>query len=127
LLKDRRCQPALAHLTSKTVTKPGIGPRVAAQEEDRMKELTKIIVGGASTVALAGGIGAGLAYADTPSDEPTASPSVTPASSPPETPSAKSSGKRDQNGDRRQFARIAGTCWHAHYMARSPLRARSIG
>jgi hypothetical protein len=70
-----------------------------------MKELTKIIVVGASTIALAGGIGAGLAYADTPSDEPTASPSVTPASSPTETPSAKSSGKGDQNGDRRQFAR----------------------
>jgi hypothetical protein len=70
-----------------------------------MKELTKIMVAGASTVALAGGIGGGLAYAHTPSDEPTASPSVTPASSPMETPSAKSSGKRDQNGDRRQFAR----------------------
>jgi hypothetical protein len=33
-----------------------------------MKDLTKIIVAGASTVALAGGIGAGLAYADTPTD-----------------------------------------------------------
>jgi hypothetical protein len=75
------------------------------KEEDRMKELTKIIVAGASTVALAGGIGAGLAYADTPSDEPTASPSVTPASGPTETPSARSSGKREQKGDRRQFAR----------------------
>ncbi|HEX5907487.1 MAG TPA: hypothetical protein VFY56_10760 [Propionibacteriaceae bacterium] len=33
-----------------------------------MKDLTKIIVAGAGTAALAGGIGAGLAYADTPTD-----------------------------------------------------------
>ena len=33
-----------------------------------MKQLTKIIVAGVSTAALAGGIGAGLAYADTPTD-----------------------------------------------------------
>ena len=36
-------------------------------------KIPKIIVAGVSTVALVGGIGAGLAYADTPSDEPTSS------------------------------------------------------
>jgi hypothetical protein len=66
-----------------------------------MKELTKILVAGASTVALAGGIGAGLAYADTPSDEPTASPTA--ASSPTE-PTAKPS-KGGQNGERRGLVR----------------------
>jgi hypothetical protein len=66
-----------------------------------MKEITKIIVAGASTVALAGGIGAGLAYADTPSDEPTTSPTT--RSSPTE-PTAKPS-KGDQNGQRRGFVR----------------------
>ena len=40
-----------------------------------MKELRKIIVAGVGTAALAGGIGAGLAYADTPTDgDPTARP-----------------------------------------------------
>ncbi len=67
-------------------------------------ELTKIIVAGVSTVALAGGIGAGLAYADTPPDEPTSSPTVTSTSSPTETtPAAEPKGKRDQNGLRRPF------------------------
>jgi hypothetical protein len=70
-----------------------------------MKELTKIIVAGASTVALAGGIGAGLAYADTPSDEPTASPTTRSTSGPAETPTTKPSGKRHQNGERRGFVR----------------------
>ena len=41
-----------------------------------MKQLTKSIAAGVSTVALVGGIGAGLAYADTPSDDPT-SPTAT--------------------------------------------------
>ena len=40
-----------------------------------MKELRKIIVAGVGTAALVGGIGAGLAYADTPTDgDPTARP-----------------------------------------------------
>ena len=70
-----------------------------------MKELTKSIVAGVSTVALAGGVGAGLAYADTPSDDPTASPTVTSTSSPTETPKAKPNSKGDQTGDRGGFAR----------------------
>jgi hypothetical protein len=70
-----------------------------------MKELTKSIFAGVSTVALAGGVGAGLAYADMPSDEPTATPTVTSTNSPTETPKAKPSGKRDQNRHRRGFVR----------------------
>ena len=70
-----------------------------------MKELRKIIVAGVSTAALAGGIGAGLAYADTPTDgEPTTSPTATntPADT---TPTAEPSDKRDQNRDRRRPVR----------------------
>jgi len=70
-----------------------------------MKELTKIIVAGVGTVALAGGIGAGLAYADSPSDEPMANPTVSPTTSTTETPTAKPSRKGDHNGDRRGFVR----------------------
>jgi hypothetical protein len=70
-----------------------------------MMELTKIIFAGVSTVALAGGIGAGLAYADTPSDEPTSSPTTTATSSPAETPAAEPSGRRAQNGLRRPLVR----------------------
>jgi hypothetical protein len=70
-----------------------------------MQELTKIIAAGVGTVALAGGIGAGLAYADTPSDEPTTTPTTSSTSSPTETPTAKPSGKGDQNGDRRGVVR----------------------
>jgi hypothetical protein len=70
-----------------------------------MKDLTKIIAAGVSTVALAGGIGAGLAYADTPSDEPTTTPTTSAAGSPTETPTTKPSAKRDQNGHRRGFVR----------------------
>jgi hypothetical protein len=70
-----------------------------------MKELTKSIVAGVSAVALAGGVGAGLAYADTPSDDPTASPTVTSTSRPTETPKAKPNGKGDQTGGRGGFAR----------------------
>ena len=66
-----------------------------------MKQLTKSIAAGVGTVALAGGISAGLAYADTPSDEPTA----TPTSSSTETPTAKPSEKHDQKGDRKGFVR----------------------
>jgi hypothetical protein len=70
-----------------------------------MKELTKTIVAGVSTVALAGGIGAGLAYADTPTDEPTSSPTAAATTSPMETPAAEPNGKRDQNGFRKRLVR----------------------
>ena len=70
-----------------------------------MKELTKIIVAGVSTVALAGGIGAGLAYAGTPTyGEPTTSPTATsvPADT---TPTAEPSDKRDQDRFRKRLVR----------------------
>jgi hypothetical protein len=71
-----------------------------------MKDLTKIIAAGVSTVALVGGIGAGLAYADTPSDRPTTTPTTSTTSSPTETPTTTPpSGKRDQNGNRRGLVR----------------------
>lgn len=72
-----------------------------------MKDLTKIIVVGVSTVALAGGIGAGLAYADTPADEPTASPTATETTSnPAETPAAEPSGRPEMdNVGRKPFVR----------------------
>jgi hypothetical protein len=66
-----------------------------------LKELTKSILAGVSTVALVGGIGAGLAYADTPSDEPTTSPTA--ASSPTEHTAKPDKG--DRNGQRRGFVR----------------------
>jgi hypothetical protein len=50
-----------------------------------MNKVTKIVAAGLSTVALAGGIGAGIAYADqepTPSGRPTGSPTVNPTGSP---------------------------------------------
>jgi hypothetical protein len=43
-----------------------------------MNKPAKIIAAAAGTIALAGGIGAGLAYADSPTDLPTASPTVQP-------------------------------------------------
>ncbi|HKX15371.1 MAG TPA: hypothetical protein VJN19_09275 [Propionibacteriaceae bacterium] len=70
-----------------------------------MKELAKIIVAGVSTVALAGGIGAGLAYAGTPTyGEPTTSPTATsvPADT---TPTAEPSDKRDQDRFRKRLVR----------------------
>ena len=70
-----------------------------------MKELTKIIVAGVSTVALAGSIGAGLAYAGTPTyGEPTTSPTATsiPADT---TPTAEPSDKRDQDRFRKRLVR----------------------
>ena len=67
-----------------------------------MKDLTKIIVAGVGTAALAGGIGAGLAYADTPSDEPTANPST---SSPTAAPTTKPDRNGDHNGARRGVVR----------------------
>jgi hypothetical protein len=68
-------------------------------------KLTKIIVAGVSTVALAGGIGAGLAYADTPTDEPTSDPTATATTSPTEPPAAEPSGECNQNGFRNRFVR----------------------
>ena len=68
-------------------------------------KLTKIIVAGVGTVALAGGIGAGLAYADTPTDEPTSDPTATATTSPTEPPAAEPSGERNQNGFRNPFVR----------------------
>jgi hypothetical protein len=81
-----------------------------------MKDLTKIVFAGVSAAALAGGIGAGLAYADTPTDgEPTASPTVTATRSPADTtPTAEPSDKRDQNRDRRRLPRR-----HLRFMARA--------
>jgi hypothetical protein len=78
-----------------------------------MKDLTKIIVTGVSTVALAGGIGAGLAYAHTPSDEPTTNPTDSATSSPAETPAAEPSRKQRKEdaarnpGVRRQLRFVA--------------------
>jgi len=68
-------------------------------------KIPKIIVAGVSTVALVGGIGAGLAYADTPSDEPTSSPTTTAPSSPAAKPAAEPTGRRAQNGFRRPLVR----------------------
>jgi hypothetical protein len=70
-----------------------------------MKELTKIVVAGVSTVALAGGIGAGLAFADTPTDEPTSPTTTTATSSQTETPAAEPSARRAQNGSRKPLVR----------------------
>jgi hypothetical protein len=86
------------------------------RREHRMKELTKIVVAGVSTAALAGGIGAGLAYAGTPTDgEPTTSPTVRATSSPADTtPTAEPSDKRAQNPDRRRPPRR-----HLRFMARA--------
>ncbi len=47
-----------------------------------MNKPAKLIVAAAGTIALAGGIGAGLAYADSPSTPPSGSPSATPSSGP---------------------------------------------
>ena len=79
-----------------------------------MRQLTKSIAAGVGTVALVGGIGAGLAYADTPADDPTTSPSATPTTSATETPMAKPGGKRDENGFRNRFIRR-----HVRFVARA--------
>jgi len=78
-----------------------------------MRQLTKSIAAGVGTVALVGGIGAGLAYADTPADDPTTSPSATPTTSATETPMAKP-GKGDGNGFRNRFVRR-----HLRFVARA--------
>ncbi len=77
----------------------------SAEKGARMKDVTKIIVAGVGTVALAGGIGAGLAYADTPTDEPTSDPTTTTTSSPTETPAAEASGRRAPNDFRKPLVR----------------------
>ena len=91
-------------------------------------ELTKIIVAGVSTVALAGGIGAGLAYADTPPDEPTSSPTVTSTSSPTETtPRLNPTASVIRTGSADRF--LVGICGLllGRYMGRSRSLAKSIG
>jgi hypothetical protein len=71
-----------------------------------MKELTKIVVAGVSTAALAGGIGAGLAYGDTPAVEPTTSPSARATTSPAEaTPTAEPTPDRDRGRFRNRQVR----------------------
>jgi hypothetical protein len=87
-----------------------------------MKELTKIIVAGVSTAALAGGIGAGLAYADAPTDEPTSTPTATATTSPTEEPpAAEPGGKRDQNGFRKRAVR-----GQRRFVARARCTVRSL-
>jgi hypothetical protein len=71
-----------------------------------MRELTKILVAGVSTAALAGGTAAGLAYADTPADEPTTSPSARATTSPSDaTPTAEPTSDRDRGGFRKRQVR----------------------
>jgi hypothetical protein len=71
-----------------------------------VKELTKIVVAGVGTAALAAGIGAGLAFADTPTDEPTTSPSAPVTTSPADTtPTAEPSGDRDRGRFRKRQVR----------------------
>ena len=70
-----------------------------------MKDLTKIIVAGVSTAALVGGIGAGLAYANTPSEEPTMSPSAPATSNSAGTPTVEPTDGRDRNNARKPFVR----------------------
>ena len=67
-----------------------------------MRTAAKMIVAGVSTVALAGGIGAGLAYAD-PSD-PTPAPTAT-ASATPTEKAEKAEPSWDGRKDRRLLAR----------------------
>jgi hypothetical protein len=70
-----------------------------------MKQLTKSIAAGLGTVALVGGIGAGIAYADTPADEPTTDPTATATSSSTATPVAEPSATPDRNGLRKRLVR----------------------
>ena len=70
-----------------------------------MKQLTKSIAAGLGTVALVGGIGAGIAYADTPADEPTTDPTATATSRSTATPVAEPSATPDRNGLRKRLVR----------------------
>ena len=77
-----------------------------------MKELRKIIVAGVGTAALAGGIGAGLAYADTPTaGDPTTRPTATntPADT---TPTAEPSDERDRRRPARRQLRFMARALH---------------
>ena len=77
-----------------------------------MKELRKVLVAGVSTAALAGGIGAGLAYADTPTDgDPTTRPTATntPADT---TPTAEPSDERDRRRPARRQLRFMARALH---------------
>src|SRR5687768_1031301 len=69
-----------------------------------MNRASKIIIAAVSSAALAGGIGAGLAYAD-PSTTPTASPSGSPTGSPTASPTAQPDPKDRKAGHRRLLAR----------------------
>jgi hypothetical protein len=69
-----------------------------------MNRASKIIIAAVSSAALAGGIGAGLAYAD-PSQTPTASPTVSPTASPTAGRTAQPDPKERKPGHRRLVAR----------------------
>ena len=76
-----------------------------------MRTAAKIIVAGVSTIALAGGIGAGIAYADPPSPSPTPTQSPTASTSP--APTAQPANP-DQWGPRKRLrlARLARSALH---------------
>jgi Domain of unknown function (DUF5666) len=61
-----------------------------------MKTVAKMVVAGVSTVALAGGIGAGMAYADPPTPVPTPTATASP------TPKAKPGHRENWQGPRAQ-------------------------
>ncbi|HSU35050.1 MAG TPA: DUF5666 domain-containing protein [Propionibacteriaceae bacterium] len=64
-----------------------------------MNKATKIIIAGVSSAALAGGIGAGLAYAD-PTPTPSASPTA--SASPSTTAKANPKERKERRGDHRR-------------------------
>src|ERR687897_225366 len=64
-----------------------------------MNKVAQIIAAGIGTVALAGGIGAGLAYAD-PDPTPTVNPSATPSASPTDKPDRKDKADRKDMEDK---------------------------
>ena len=64
-----------------------------------MNKAAKMIAAGIGTVALAGAIGAGLAYAD-PDPTPTVNPSATPSTSPTDKAERKDKGDRKDNADK---------------------------
>ena len=68
-------------------------------ETEAMRTAAKIIIAGVSTVALAGGIGAGLAYADPAGPTPTPTPTPSPTAS--ASPSEKRAEPREEDRKRR--------------------------
>src|SRR5918995_3835588 len=64
-----------------------------------MNKVAQIIAAGIGTVALAGGIGAGLAYADL-DPTPTVNPSATPSASPTDKPDRKDKADRKDMEDK---------------------------